>query len=35
MIALTGTWEEALGPRRTMSPGSPTAVLDALLKPRE
>ncbi|MFI5977955.1 LacI family DNA-binding transcriptional regulator [Streptomyces sp. NPDC051452] len=34
MTALTGMWEEALAARRTMSPGSPVAALDALLKAR-
>ena len=35
MAALTEMWEEALEVRRAMSPGSPVAVLDALLKARE
>jgi integrase len=35
VAALIEMWEEALGARRTMSPGSPVAVLDALLKGRE
>ena len=35
MAALTEMWEEALDARRAMSPGSPVAVLDALLKARE
>ena len=34
MNALTGMWEEALDARREMSPGSPVAALDALLKAR-
>jgi hypothetical protein len=34
MIALTGMWEEALDARRAMSPHSPVAALDALLKAR-
>lgn len=32
---VTGTWEEALSARLAMSPGSPAAVLDALLKDRQ
>ena len=35
MAALTEMWEEALEVRRATSPGSPVAVLDALLKARE
>ena len=35
MAALTEMWEEALGARLAMSPGSPVAVLDALLKARQ
>jgi hypothetical protein len=35
MVALTEMWEEALEVRRAMSPGSPVAVLDALLKAQE
>jgi hypothetical protein len=35
MAALTEMWEEALDVRRAMSPGSPVAVLDDLLKARE
>ncbi|MFG2130657.1 LacI family DNA-binding transcriptional regulator [Streptomyces sp. NPDC048751] len=34
MTALTGMWEEALDARRAMSPGSPVAALDALLRAR-
>ncbi|GAB7182180.1 LacI family DNA-binding transcriptional regulator [Kitasatospora sp. Ki12] len=34
MAALTEMWEEALEARRAMSPGSPVAVLDALLRAR-
>ncbi len=34
MTALTEMWEEALDMRRAMSPGSPVAVLDALLRAR-
>lgn len=34
MTALTGMWEEALVARRAMSPGSPVAALDALLRAR-
>jgi len=30
--ALTEMWEESLNARRAMSPGSPVAVLDTLLK---
>jgi hypothetical protein len=35
MMALTETWEGSLNARRAMSPGSPVAVLDALLKARQ
>ena len=35
MAALTGMWQETLDARRAMSPGSPVAVLDDLLKARE
>lgn len=35
MSALTEMWEEALDVRRAMSTGSPVAILDALLKPRQ
>ena len=35
MVALTEMWEKALNERRATSPGSPVAVLDALLKARE
>jgi integrase len=35
MDALTEQWEEALDIRRTMSPGSPVAALDALLRSGE
>ncbi len=35
MDALTEQWEEALEARREMSPGSPVAALDALLRARE
>jgi hypothetical protein len=35
MVALTEMWEESLNARLTMSPGSPVAVLDALLKARQ
>ena len=35
MVALTEMWEKALDERRATSPGSPVAVLDALLKARE
>ncbi|MEU2154461.1 hypothetical protein ABZ532_05465 [Streptomyces sp. NPDC019396] len=31
---LTGMWEESLDARRRMAPGSPVAVLDALLRGR-
>ncbi len=31
LVGLTGMWEESLAARRRMSPGSPVAVLDALL----
>ena len=34
MTALTSMWEEALDARRAMSPGSPVAALDALLRAR-
>ncbi|MBK3571861.1 LacI family DNA-binding transcriptional regulator [Streptomyces sp. MBT62] len=34
MNALTGMWEEALNAHREMSPGSPVAALNALLKAR-
>jgi hypothetical protein len=33
MDALTEQWEEALEVRRQMSPGSPVAALDTLLRP--
>ncbi|MDH6124620.1 hypothetical protein P3T39_001562 [Kitasatospora sp. GP82] len=32
---LTGMWEATLDARRQMSPGSPVAVLDALLRARQ
>jgi hypothetical protein len=32
MEGLTALWEEALDVRRVVSPGSPVAVLDALLR---
>ena len=32
MTALTEMWEQSLNARRAMSPGSPVAVLDVLLK---
>ncbi|MFI9648815.1 LacI family DNA-binding transcriptional regulator [Streptomyces sp. NPDC052040] len=35
MVALTGMWEEALDARRAMSPRSPVASLDVLLKARQ
>jgi integrase len=35
MAVLTEMWEEALDARRAMSPGSPVAALDALLKARK
>ncbi len=35
MAALTEMWEESLNARRAMSPRSPVAVLDALLKARQ
>ena len=35
MVALTEMWEKTLDERRATSPGSPVAVLDALLKARE
>ena len=35
VAALTEMWEETLDVRRAMSPGSPVAVLDDLLKARE
>jgi hypothetical protein len=34
MAALTEMWEESLDARRAMSPTSPVAVLDALLRTR-
>ena len=35
IAALTEMWEETLDVRRAMSPGSPVAVLNDLLKARE
>ena len=35
MEALNEQWEDALDARRAMCPGSPVAVLDALLRPRQ
>jgi hypothetical protein len=35
MAVLTEMWEESLNARLAMSPGSPVAVLDALLKARQ
>ncbi|GGJ71010.1 hypothetical protein GCM10010121_097040 [Streptomyces brasiliensis] len=35
VTALTEMWEGALDARRAMSPGSPVAVLDALLRARQ
>ncbi len=35
MAALTEMWEEALSARRAIHPGSPVAVLDALLRARQ
>jgi len=35
MDGLTELWEAALAERRAMSPGSPVAVLDRLLKTME
>jgi integrase len=35
MAALTESWEESLNARRAVSPGSPVAVLDALLRARQ
>jgi hypothetical protein len=34
MVGLTDQWEAALDRRRDLSPGSPVAVLDALLRER-
>lgn len=35
MVALTEMWEESLNARLAVRPGSPVAVLDALLKARQ